>query len=164
MLQTLINGTVHIGGAFFKPHMAAIVQSALDNLATGGGPFPVDAPVINNRYNVNLPVANPAGQIALAVLDSNYIVDLELSALQAEGQGEIISTPRVMTVHGPARAPGKGRPIPRPRARRRRRATRSRTMLRTLACPQRHGRRSCRPTTPITVTNSSPRCRSRRSG
>ncbi|MEO1204144.1 MAG: type IV pilus secretin PilQ family protein, partial [Pseudomonadota bacterium] len=76
-----------------------IVQSALDNLANTAQPFPVEAPVINNRYNVNLPVANPAGQIALAVLDSDYIVDLELSALQAEGQGEIISTPRVITAN-----------------------------------------------------------------
>jgi type IV pilus assembly protein PilQ len=45
---------------------------------------------------VNLPVANPAGSIALAILDSDYLVDLELSALQAEGAGEIYSTPRVI--------------------------------------------------------------------
>ena len=74
-----------------------IIGSALENLADTGQPFPVD--VINNRYNVNLPVASPAGQIALAVLDSDYIVDLELSALQAEGQGEVVSTPRVITAN-----------------------------------------------------------------
>lgn len=76
-----------------------ITNSALDNLQTSGQPFPVEAPAINNRYNVNLPVASPAGQIALAVLDSDYIVDLELSALQAEGQGEVVSTPRVITAN-----------------------------------------------------------------
>ncbi len=76
-----------------------IVGSALDNLADTGQPFPVTAPTVNNRYNVNLPVSNPAGQIALAVLDSDYIVDLELSALQAEGRGEIVSTPRVITAN-----------------------------------------------------------------
>ncbi len=76
-----------------------ITDSALTNLQTGGQPFPVEAPVINNRYNVNLPVTAPAGQIALAVLDSDYIVDLELSALQAEGQGEVVSTPRVITAN-----------------------------------------------------------------
>ena len=76
-----------------------ITASALDNLQTTGQPFPVTAPTINNRYNVNLPVASPAGQIALAVLDSDYIVDLELSALQAEGQGEVVSTPRVITAN-----------------------------------------------------------------
>jgi len=76
-----------------------ITASALDNLADTGQPFPVEAPAINNRYNVNLPVNNPAGQIALAILDSDYIVDLELSALQAEGRGEIVSTPRVITAN-----------------------------------------------------------------
>ncbi len=76
-----------------------ITASALENLADTGQPFPVDAPAVNNRYNVNLPVSNPAGQIALAILDSDYIVDLELSALQAEGRGEIVSTPRVITAN-----------------------------------------------------------------
>jgi len=76
-----------------------ITASALENLADTGQPFPVEAPSVNNRYNVNLPVNNPAGQIALAILDSDYIVDLELSALQAEGRGEIVSTPRVITAN-----------------------------------------------------------------
>jgi type IV pilus assembly protein PilQ len=46
---------------------------------------------------VNLPVANPAGRLAMTLLGSDYIVDLELSALQAEGKGEIVSSPRVIT-------------------------------------------------------------------
>ena len=33
------------------------------------------------------------------MLDSDYIVDLELTALQAEGRGEIVSTPRVITAN-----------------------------------------------------------------
>ena len=73
-----------------------IVSSALDNLATTGTPFPVEIGPALERYNVNLPVGNPAGSIALAILDSDYLVDLELSALQAEGNGEIYSTPRVI--------------------------------------------------------------------
>jgi len=73
-----------------------IIGSALDNLAATGQPFPVTVAPIDQRYNVNLPVANPAGSIALAILDSDYLVDLELSALQAEGAGEIYSTPRVI--------------------------------------------------------------------
>jgi type IV pilus assembly protein PilQ len=76
-----------------------IVGSALDNLAATGQPFPVSVAPIAERYNVNLPVANPAGSIALAILDSDYLVDLELSAIQAEGNGEIYSTPRVITAN-----------------------------------------------------------------
>jgi type IV pilus assembly protein PilQ len=76
-----------------------IVGSALDNLQTTGQPFPVDIGPIDTRYNVNLPVANPAGAFALAILDSDYLVDLELSALQAEGAGRIVSTPRVIATN-----------------------------------------------------------------
>lgn len=76
-----------------------IVDSALDNLQNTGQVFPVTLPSINNRYAVNLPIGNPAGRLALAVLDSDYIVDLELTALQSEGRGEIISTPRVITAN-----------------------------------------------------------------
>ncbi len=74
-----------------------IVNSGLENLNSTGSPFPVSLPVQGDRYNVNLPVANPAGSAALAILDSDYLVELELSALQAEGRGEIVSTPRVIT-------------------------------------------------------------------
>lgn len=52
---------------------------------------------LNDRLNVSLPVADPAGQIAFAVLGSDYLVDLELSAMQAEGRGEVVSSPRVIT-------------------------------------------------------------------
>ena len=52
-----------------------------------------------NRYNVNLPVANPAGSFALSLLGADYLVDLELSAAQAEGRGEIVSSPRVITAN-----------------------------------------------------------------
>jgi len=78
---------------------ATIVDSALDNLNNTGTPFPISLPAINDRYNVNVPVASPAGSQALAILDSDYIVDLELTALQAEGRGEIVSTPRVITAN-----------------------------------------------------------------
>jgi type IV pilus assembly protein PilQ len=76
-----------------------ITESAIDNLNTTGTPFPVTLPGIGDRYNVNVPIENPAGRLALAVLDSDYIVDLELTALQAEGRGEIVSTPRVITAN-----------------------------------------------------------------
>jgi len=76
-----------------------IVTSGINNINTSGTPFPVATPPIGNRYNVNLPVVNPAGSFALAILDSDYLVDLELSALQAEGNGKIVSTPRVIATN-----------------------------------------------------------------
>nr|NIW24261.1 type IV pilus secretin PilQ [Gammaproteobacteria bacterium] len=76
-----------------------IVESGLSNLNSTGQPFPVSVPPINQRYNVNVPVATPVGAVALAILDSDYLVDLELSALEAEGQGDIISAPRIVTAN-----------------------------------------------------------------
>ena len=76
-----------------------VVSSGIDNLNSTGSPFPVDVPNLDDRFNVNLPVANPAGQLAVAILGDDYLVDLELSALQAEGRGEVISSPRVITAN-----------------------------------------------------------------
>jgi type IV pilus assembly protein PilQ len=77
----------------------SIVTSGLGNLNSTGTPFPVDVPELGERYNVNLPIADPAGRIGLAILGSDYLVDLELSAAQAEGRGEIKSSPRVITAN-----------------------------------------------------------------
>jgi type IV pilus assembly protein PilQ len=66
----------------------------------GTAPLPLSLPSLDQRLNVNLPVTSTSGapgQIALAVLGRDYLLDLELSAMQAEGQGEVISTPRVIT-------------------------------------------------------------------
>jgi type IV pilus assembly protein PilQ len=76
-----------------------IVSDAVGNIQDSGQPFPVGIPPLNDRLNVNLPVLNPAGQIAFALLGSSYLVDLELSALQAEGRGEVVSSPRVITAN-----------------------------------------------------------------
>ena len=79
---------------------ATAIGSALDNAAdpANGTFFPVSLD-LTNRYNVNVPIGNPAGSFGLAVLDGSYLVDLELTALATEGRGEIVSTPRVITAN-----------------------------------------------------------------
>jgi len=60
----------------------------------------IDIPGIPDRYNVNLPGASQnAGTIGFSFLAGNFLLDLELSALEAEGDGEVISTPRVITAN-----------------------------------------------------------------
>ncbi|MDX1509584.1 MAG: type IV pilus secretin PilQ, partial [Woeseiaceae bacterium] len=78
-----------------------MVSSAIQNLQdpANGTPFPVAIPSLSNRYNVNVPIDNPAGRFSLAVLGTDYLVDMELTALEAEGRGEIVSTPRVITAN-----------------------------------------------------------------
>jgi len=45
----------------------------------------------------NLGIANPAGSVALSILNAGYLLDIELSAMQEEGRGEMISNPRIVT-------------------------------------------------------------------
>ncbi len=60
----------------------------------------LDIPGYPNRYQVNLPAPNQnASTLGLSFLTSNVILDLELSALESEGEGEVISTPRVVTAN-----------------------------------------------------------------
>jgi len=51
------------------------------------------------QLNVNLPVINPAGQLALTLINlgSGNLINLELSALEADTRGKVISSPRVVT-------------------------------------------------------------------
>ena len=57
--------------------------------------------VDDGRFNVNLPGSNAAGTlgVALAKLPFGTLLELELSAMQAEGTGEVISSPRVITAN-----------------------------------------------------------------
>lgn len=78
-------------------------QEALADQAANGGPIPVRPGQIFNTPNLNwnLPVAaasNP-GSLALSILNAGYLLDVELSAMQQESRGEVISNPRVVTTN-----------------------------------------------------------------
>lgn len=68
----------------------------VDDPTNGAG---IIAPSLDNRLNVNLPAAGPAGSLGFSILAADYLLDLELSALETEGRGEVISTPRVVTAN-----------------------------------------------------------------
>jgi len=71
----------------------------MPNTAPGTVPGGIAVPSLGDRLNVNLPVATPAGSFGLAILGADYLLDLELSAAQTEGRGEVISSPRVITAN-----------------------------------------------------------------
>lgn len=67
-----------------------------DIAGRGGVPEP------DSRYNVNLPaISSTAGTIGLAIakLPFGTLLDLELSAAQAEGTSETVSSPRIITAN-----------------------------------------------------------------
>ncbi|MGD8593280.1 MAG: type IV pilus secretin PilQ [Gammaproteobacteria bacterium] len=73
--------------------LSGLLDDGIVDLPTGPGG-------ILDRLNSNVPAAPDAGipgRIAFAILGQDALLDLELSALQIEGKGEIISNPRVVT-------------------------------------------------------------------
>ncbi len=92
---------------------AGIVNSVISNLNSTGQPFPVSIPSIDQRLGVRLGTSqDPFGRLAMALLGRDYLLDLELSALQAEGRGETLSNPRVITTDRTEAFIKQGREIP----------------------------------------------------
>lgn len=66
-----------------------------------------------SNMSVDLGAINPAGTIALGLLSlSDTLLDLELSAMQADNRGEIISSPKVLTADKQRARISSGRQIP----------------------------------------------------
>jgi len=78
---------------------ATISQSANSNLLNSSSVNQVDLPDLTDRLSVNLPTIGAAGSLGFAILSKGFLLDLELSALQAESKGEIIATPRIITLN-----------------------------------------------------------------
>ena len=88
---------------FFNGNVAAntatansYVDAAVKNSSVPPPPTPA-VPTLTKALNVNLPVIDAAGSLALSILNAGYVLDMELSALQEEGRGEVISNPRIVT-------------------------------------------------------------------
>jgi type IV pilus assembly protein PilQ len=66
------------------------------------------------QLNVNLPVINPAGQLALTLINlgSGNLINLELSALEADSRGKVVSSPRVVTADNQKASIEQGTEIP----------------------------------------------------
>ena len=52
---------------------------------------------LGDSLAVDLGVSNPTGSFSLGYLTDNFLIDLELSALDSDGYGEIVSQPKVLT-------------------------------------------------------------------
>ncbi|WP_079223033.1 type IV pilus secretin PilQ [Stenotrophomonas maltophilia] len=78
--------------------------NAVRDWITGGSVGPAPVPIsstIERGLNWSLPVASTSnpGSLALSILNAGYLLDVELSAMQEESRGEVISNPRVVTTN-----------------------------------------------------------------
>lgn len=71
------------------------------SVATGTGFLNADnASTPQENYQVSLPITSPTGALKMFVgRQGSYLLNLELQAAQAEGRGEIISSPTVITAN-----------------------------------------------------------------
>jgi type IV pilus assembly protein PilQ len=112
--QVLIESRVVIASDDFSKELGVRFGISRDSLGAGttgdtavtAGNLNGIADLVNNNtfsttdgLNVNLPVQNPAGSFALALakLPLGTLLEMELSAAQIEGRGEVVSSPRVIT-------------------------------------------------------------------
>ena len=88
----LVTGSGTVAGS------SALAQGVVN----GTRPLPV--PDLSNRLGVPMPViggtSGTPASYGLSILSGDFLVDLELSALQTEGRVEIVSSPRVVTQDG----------------------------------------------------------------
>lgn len=66
------------------------------------GAEPVRSPYSLTRglmWNMPAAVTGNPGSLALSILNAGYLLDVELSAMQEESRGEVISNPRVVTTN-----------------------------------------------------------------
>jgi len=111
--QVLIEGRIVIASDTFARDLGAKFgiqgrrigdrTQAISGSLGGNSSIINDGIVTNQGLNVNLPAKtyteSPAGAIAYTLLGANFSLDVELSAMQEEGRGEVVSNPRIVTAN-----------------------------------------------------------------
>ena len=94
---TTISGTIQATNDVTLEGVNNLVTNGNVNVPTLSQPFGVTGGRLD-RLGVNLPaVGANVGAIAFSILSGGTLIDLEISALQTENKGEVISSPRVVT-------------------------------------------------------------------
>jgi len=109
-VQPLANNPVSRGSSSLTynqgtPNLIYAVPPQIGTIPLGAQP---------EQLNVNLPVVGAAGQLALSILNlgSGNLVNVELSALEADNRGKVVSSPRVITADKKKAVISQGTEIP----------------------------------------------------
>ncbi len=91
------------GGSILNSSNSGTVGASLEQTTYNTGQFGSPVPTLSQTLGVNLPAAGlggaPAGVFSMILFNNNLtrFINMEVSALQADGKGKIISSPRVIT-------------------------------------------------------------------
>ncbi|RLA22936.1 MAG: type IV pilus secretin PilQ [Gammaproteobacteria bacterium] len=92
--QVMIESRIVIAGNKFSRDLGVKMNGQFNLDKT----VPAPGGAGNPNFGIDLPLANPAGSLGLIIGNSaKHLLDLELTAMQTEGLGEIVSSPRVIT-------------------------------------------------------------------
>lgn len=83
---------------FFGGNTNSVIESinSVAEAVVGGGPL-TEPILIPDALSVDLGVAEPAGSIAIGYVSDDVQLQMELSALESQGRGEVVSQPKVIT-------------------------------------------------------------------
>src|SRR5438477_4089036 len=109
-----------IGGSLNTQPVVSLSGNTLTRETRTATPYEIASGIASPGYsdspqlNVNLPVPNPAGQVALTLINlgSGNLINLELSALEADSRGKVVSSPRVVTADNQKASIEQGTDIP----------------------------------------------------
>ena len=96
--QVLIEARIVVASEQFARELG-VIFGVQDRVGTLPGAAAVGETTTDSGFLVGLPATTPAGLLNLSILRSDIALDLELSALEEEGRGEVVSNPRVITAN-----------------------------------------------------------------
>jgi type IV pilus assembly protein PilQ len=86
------NNPLYFGRTNSSVQEAINANASNATLGQPGSPF-----IIPDALNVDLGATNPTGSIAIGYLSNDVSLQLELSAAESQGRGEVVSQPKVIT-------------------------------------------------------------------
>jgi type IV pilus assembly protein PilQ len=96
--QVLIEARIVVATELFARELG-VIFGVQDRVGTLADAAENGVTTTDSGFFVGLPVTTPAGALNLSILRSDISLDLELSALEEEGRGEVVSNPRVITAN-----------------------------------------------------------------
>jgi type IV pilus assembly protein PilQ len=96
--QVLIEARIVVASETFARELG-VIFGVQDRVGTLPAAAAAGETTTDSGFLVGLPATTPAGILNLSILRSDIALDLELSALEEEGRGEVVSNPRVITAN-----------------------------------------------------------------
>ena len=96
--QVLIEARIVVASETFARELG-VIFGVQDRVGTLPAAAAAGETTTDSGFLVGLPATTPAGLLNLSILRNDIALDLELSALEEEGRGEVVSNPRVITAN-----------------------------------------------------------------